>query len=459
MNKKILSALFVAALILSIVPFAHAQTADIAALQAQIAKLTQMVQDLQNQLNAIIGKTSVGTVPPNPGPVNPPDKEKTDKGGGVSGVITLHSGTQVPCAIPLSLAYGERGDSVSLLQQTLKDEGSYSGPVTGYYGPLTQAGLKNFQGKQGLDQTGTVNDSTKNHVEQWLTRQYPNYCSTSSTPVMPPVIPPYKNVITVTSPMAGDNWQLGETHTITWNYPVYQTESSDNSSTNISVNGALRAFPLNAVTINLVPPQIPCGSYAPSSSNSSGIAYPCLQPTIKSYTIIENAPNSGSYSWTIPKDLPQAYTGKVTIMVWADSASGTSGTFLLGSGTVTTTNQPPVISGVSGPTTLNVGQQGTWAVNASDPENGTLSYSVLWGDENNSISAYGIAQYMMPPQQSATFTHVYNSAGTYQPKFTVTDSVGLNAQTSLSVVVGSTISNTSSTSLIINQNSSSTSSH
>src|SRR3989344_59397 len=35
-------------------------------------------------------------------------------------------------------------------------------------------------------------------------------------------------------------------------------------------------------------------------------------------------------------------------------------------------NQPPIISGVSGPTTLNVGQSGTWEVKASDPENSPL---------------------------------------------------------------------------------------
>ncbi|MDE1975418.1 MAG: hypothetical protein KGI49_02835, partial [Patescibacteria group bacterium] len=43
-------------------------------------------------------------------------------------------------------------------------------------------------------------------------------------------------------------------------------------------------------------------------------------------------------------------------------------------------NLPPVISGISSPTVLQVGQTGTWSVNASDPQNGTLSYSVDWGD-------------------------------------------------------------------------------
>ncbi|MFM2419022.1 MAG: hypothetical protein RL385_3745, partial [Pseudomonadota bacterium] len=36
-----------------------------------------------------------------------------------------------------------------------------------------------------------------------------------------------------------------------------------------------------------------------------------------------------------------------------------------------------------GPTTLVVNAAGTWTIAASDPENGTLSYHVTWGDENN----------------------------------------------------------------------------
>jgi hypothetical protein len=102
----------------------------------------------------------------------------------------------------------------------------------------------------------------------------------------------------------------------------------------------------------------------------------------------------------------------------------------------TTTTTPPTISGVSGPQTLNVNQQGTWTVNASDSSSWNLSYSVQWGDgthnlSNNSATAWQASQY-------ATLTHTYTVAGTYTPTFTVTDSNGLTAQTSLTVVVGNT---------------------
>ena len=94
-----------------------------------------------------------------------------------------------------------------------------------------------------------------------------------------------------------------------------------------------------------------------------------------------------------------------------------------------------VISGVSGPQSLNVDQTGTWTVTASDSSGGNLSYSVNWGDQpyivysNMSLTA-------SMSQQSATFTHSYTVAGTYNPIFTVTNTSGLSAQTSLSVNVG-----------------------
>jgi hypothetical protein len=97
-------------------------------------------------------------------------------------------------------------------------------------------------------------------------------------------------------------------------------------------------------------------------------------------------------------------------------------------------NLPPVISGVSGPTTLNVGQTGTWTISASDPQNGTLSYSVYWGDQivplNPSSSAAG--NYT----QTATFTHSYSKAGNYTIKFYVRDTAGLTASSSISVNIG-----------------------
>ena len=104
----------------------------------------------------------------------------------------------------------------------------------------------------------------------------------------------------------------------------------------------------------------------------------------------------------------------------------------------TSSNLPPVINGLDAPTTLSVGQTGTWTVKAYDPENGSLSYSVTWGDEykttigQNTTSNSSVQQFT----QSASFIHSYSSTGVYTVNVTVKDSAGLTSQTNATVNVG-----------------------
>src|SRR3989338_3615078 len=114
---------------------------------------------------------------------------------------------------------------------------------------------------------------------------------------------------------------------------------------------------------------------------------------------------------------------------------------LYGCGNVVPVNtQAPVISGVQGPTALKVGETGTWSVSAYDPQNGVLSYSVIWGDEMaQPMPAPSPAPLSLAPvQQTATFTHSYANARIYTPVFYVTDNQVLSAKTSISVNVGET---------------------
>ncbi len=104
----------------------------------------------------------------------------------------------------------------------------------------------------------------------------------------------------------------------------------------------------------------------------------------------------------------------------------------------------PTISGVSGPQTLAVNQAGTWTVNAYSNSSYTtygnnLSYSVNWGDQGYQPLYSSSSSLYYQPQQSATFTHTYMQAGTYTAVFTVTNSAGQTAQTSLTVRVGGSI--------------------
>ncbi len=90
------------------------------------------------------------------------------------------------------------------------------------------------------------------------------------------------------------------------------------------------------------------------------------------------------------------------------------------------------VSGVDAPSRLTVDQEGTWTVRASSNAPGNLSYSVDWGEGDNASLRRSSGEMT---QSSATFTHSYAEAGTYYPKFTVTDENGKKASVSASVVV------------------------
>ncbi len=95
----------------------------------------------------------------------------------------------------------------------------------------------------------------------------------------------------------------------------------------------------------------------------------------------------------------------------------------------------PIIDGVSGPSYLNLNETGTFSVRARDPENGSLSYRVQWGDEGSIFNDSVLSSSF---NQTATFTHSYNRSGVFLIKFSVTDSQGLTANASLTVNVGTT---------------------
>ncbi len=59
------------------------------------------------------------------------------------------------------LGIGSRGTAVTELQKHLTEVGSYTGPVTGYFGLLTAAGVKKFQSAHGISPVGFVGPATR----------------------------------------------------------------------------------------------------------------------------------------------------------------------------------------------------------------------------------------------------------------------------------------------------------
>ncbi|MEB3209951.1 MAG: peptidoglycan-binding protein [Leptolyngbyaceae bacterium] len=74
------------------------------------------------------------------------------------------------------LTIGSTGSEVRQVQTRLTELGFYSGPVTGFYGELTESAVRNFQSSNGLTVDGVVGPATLSAIQQG--RQ----SSTSSAP-------------------------------------------------------------------------------------------------------------------------------------------------------------------------------------------------------------------------------------------------------------------------------------
>jgi PKD repeat protein len=112
----------------------------------------------------------------------------------------------------------------------------------------------------------------------------------------------------------------------------------------------------------------------------------------------------------------------------------------IGTVTITVTGNAagaPSITGLDAPTSLQVGQQGTWTVHASTSAGTQLSYTVVWGDESYGLP-YATTNMASIVNVSGSFTHTYQRNGTFTPTFTVSNNAG-SAQTSANVTVGSMI--------------------
>jgi len=88
----------------------------------------------------------LGAATPAVPPVIPP-------AGQVLGVATFNFASD--------LQLGMEGETVTELQKRLTAEGVYSGPVTGYFGSLTLAGVRAYQAKYGISQTGIAGPLTR----------------------------------------------------------------------------------------------------------------------------------------------------------------------------------------------------------------------------------------------------------------------------------------------------------
>jgi peptidoglycan hydrolase-like protein with peptidoglycan-binding domain len=72
----------------------------------------------------------------------------------------------VPASALAALQRGDRSPAVTTLQTELKQLGYFDGPITGYYGSLTQAAVVGLQAKHGLTTDGVVGSKTQAVLNQ-----------------------------------------------------------------------------------------------------------------------------------------------------------------------------------------------------------------------------------------------------------------------------------------------------
>lgn len=376
----------------------------------------QIIQQLQKQIEQL--KAQIIILQAQLGIVSPSEPKP----------LPIPTPTPVPSECPVfshtlrrGVSDASTGGEVTKLQKMLAEDPNVYPErlVTGYYGSLTEKAVQRWQTKQGVVYSGSAETTGYGVVGSQTRAKIAVVCTTPIPGPIPIQIP--TNNIKVLSPNGGEQWALSSSQIIQWvsSWPgVIESSFVKIAYVDIDLLSWVSLCKKNELcTLSLAP------------SFSTALA--------------RKVPNNGSFSWTIGKNISGSTipTGPYVIKIsnsentsQYDQSDDAFNIVKEQSGNIL-----PTISGVSGPSVLKVGEVGKWEVKATDPEQGPLTYSVVWGDETVGI---GIAERAVPSApsavtQTATFNHVYSGAGSYNPTFTVTDNGGLSAKTSVNVSVSS----------------------
>lgn len=246
--------------------------------------------------------------------------------------------------------------------------------------------------------------------------------------------------ITVTNPAGGELWTVGSTRTITW---IDETGSSVNRNVYISLE-----------------PYIACLYSNPA----------CAIVQIAPYVIASNAPGTGSFTWTIPTDLPTRYqtVARINISTTDGALSGSSGVFSVAS----TGRDAPVKSGyvdavsstkVSGwaydqtaqPTCVNISYQRVYTTNATtdlyiQPAQQQVCPSINRTDAEQWLrNTYGSSLNIQQPLGFTVNPSTVLSAGTYIVKSVTLAQSGTTLQMSDAAKASFTIGSVSANPLTL----------
>ncbi len=168
MNKKLLFIFITAGvLFLSVkaLPTLAQTDPSVEALQKQIQLLLSQMQALQQQVTTL--RSSPATTETTPAPATTPTTTTappttTAPAIGADDELSAERGAIPPPDIFRTLRRGSRGNDVRALQEYLAQDPTIypQGFVTGFYGPSTEAAVRKWQAKYGVDVVGTVGPKT-----------------------------------------------------------------------------------------------------------------------------------------------------------------------------------------------------------------------------------------------------------------------------------------------------------
>jgi len=349
-------------------------------------------------------------------------------------------------SIPAGLTMGSRGSGVLSLQQFLvaqNYQGGGSWMMTGYFGQATAAAVRTFQTYRGLPQTGWVDAATASAMSAASCQGYSGYTGYGYTSTYPLNTYSYTpssynyNPYPYNQPYPNPNYP---------SYPSYSPSPTYNSCT----------YPYNTNNYGF---NFNCPVHISSLSRSSGEVgdritvygngFSSSGNTVRfgvgvAASNVSSSDNGTRLNFTVPTYL-RVY-GYSTERVYETSypisvVNGSGYTSNQISFRVTNVddndnnNDDLEITSVSGPSSLDTGEAGTWTVKVRGGSSDYYSFSVDWDDDND------YPYYPYPYAQSSDFyqsnrlTHTYYESGTYDIRFTVRDGDGNTDSTTETVRV------------------------
>lgn len=251
---------------------------------------------------------------------------------------------------------GDSGDEVKKLQELMQElpeiypeDADFSSLVSGYYGPITEAAIKNFQTSENLDQTGVANEETKSKLYQRVMGQQTEK-DTPAAPVDLNAISEIKNLRSLQDQVSQLIATVSSTQAVQADLQNQVTQlASDLSSLQTTVAG-----------ISNTPPTSP-SSPAPAPTTSSPT------PTI----------------FTISNILVSSITKNSATITWTTNNSSTSEIDYSQNSSLPTTNQTIVVGNTTMVTShrlntqsLNPGTKYYYRVVSKDA-NGTVLQSTI----------------------------------------------------------------------------------